>query len=225
MERKAVEVLLALRRFVGVPLPGTGWRVRGFLPGAGVVRVRLGDGAGRKVEVELPYRPGVAPASLGSWWYVGALRGAAQWVAEGGAAGVVGADELAAAGVLPEAVEVTADDGLDYVVADLVGDPYWHAPAGTVAPDLYRLTGFDLRERGVVRLYLDLPDRGTVGIDVATAEPAGADGAEPGALRPVGWWASTKIIALLNAPESLEALRVAATDPHCDAVYDATAWA
>ncbi|MER5502596.1 hypothetical protein ABT096_36140 [Streptomyces sp. NPDC002561] len=89
-------------------------------------------------------------------------------------------------------VEVTADDGLDYVVADLVGDPYGHAPAAAVAPDLYHLVGFDTRHHGVVRLYCALPERGFIGIDVGTTDP------ESGTFRPVGWWASTKLIALLT---------------------------
>ncbi|MEU8619435.1 hypothetical protein [Streptomyces sp. NPDC048623] len=222
MEREATEILLALRRFVAAPVPGTAWRLRAFLPGSGLIRVRLEDDASRAVLIELPHHPGAAPASLGSWWYVGALRDAARWAADNTEAGVLDLDALTAAGVLPDAVEVTADDGLDYVVADLVGDPYWHAPAATVAPDLYHLVGFDTRHHGVVRLYCALPERGVIGIDVGTTDP------ESGAFRPVGWWAATKLIALLNpeAPESLEALRVPeAEDPHCNAVYDATAWA
>ncbi|MEU4065900.1 hypothetical protein AB0F25_26365 [Streptomyces wedmorensis] len=221
MERQATEILLALRRFVAAPIPGTAWRLRAFLPASGVIRVRLEDDTSRTVLIELPHRPGAAPASLGSWWYVGALRDAARWAVDSTEVDVFDLDTLTAAGVLPDGVEVTVDDGLDYVVADLVGDPYWHASQATVAPDLYHLVGFDTRHHGVVRLYCALPERGVIGIDVGTTDP------ESGAMRPVGWWASTKLIALLNpeAPESLEALRVpAAEDPHCDAVYDATVW-
>ncbi|MFF5634920.1 hypothetical protein [Streptomyces sp. NPDC012825] len=170
--------------------------------------------------IELPHRPGAAPTSLGSWWYVGALRDAARWAADNATTDVLTLAGLTATGVLPDEVEITWDDGLDYVVADLVGDPYWHDPAATVAPDLYHLVGFDTRDRGVVRLYLALPARGTIGMDVATADPKSRKS------RPVGWWASTKLIALLNpdASESLEALRVpGAVGPHCGGVYDATA--
>ncbi|AJF67733.1 hypothetical protein [Streptomyces vietnamensis] len=222
MERDAGEILLALRRFIAAPILGTAWRLRAFLPASGLIRVRLEDDTPRTVLIELPHRPGAAPASLGSWWYVGALRDAARWAADSTEADVLDLDTLTAAGVLPDAVEVTLDDALDYVVADLVGDPYWHDYAATVAPDLYRLVGFDTRDRGVVRLYLALPERGTIGIDVGTTD------SESGESRPVGWWASTKLIALLNpdAPESLEALRVPGVlDSHCDGVYDATAWA
>ncbi|MEU8765306.1 hypothetical protein, partial [Streptomyces sp. NPDC048659] len=153
LEREATEILLALRRFVAAPVPGTSWRLRAFLPASELIRVRLEDDVSRAVLIELPHNPEAAPASLGSWWYVGALRAAARWAADNTEAGVLDLGTLTAAGVLPDAVEVTADDGLDYVVADLVGDPYWHAPAATVAPDLYYLVGFDTRQHGVVRLY------------------------------------------------------------------------
>ncbi len=222
MGRGVTEILLALRRFIAAPVPGTAWRLRAFLPASGFIRVRLEDDTSRTVLIELPHRPGAAPTSLGSWWYVGALRDAARWAADNTTTDVFTLDRLTAAGVLPDEVEITWDDGLDYVVADLVGDPYWHDPAATVAPDLYHLVGFDTRGRGVVRLYLALPERGTIGIDVATADPESRES------RPVGWWASTKLIALLNpdASESLEALRIpGAIDPHCGGVYDATAWA
>ncbi|WP_405861923.1 hypothetical protein OG361_40845 [Streptomyces sp. NBC_00090] len=220
MDRDTTDILLALRRFIAAPIPGTAWRLRTFLPEPGLIRVRLEDATTRSVQIELPHRAGEVPATHGSWWYVGALRRAARW-ADDTQADVLTAEDLAMAGVLPDEVEVTEDDGLDYVVADLVGDPYWHEPPAGAAPDLYRLAGFDARDHGVVRLYLALPDRGTIGIDVATTD------SESGAARPVGWWASTKLIALLNpdAPESLADLRAPdADDPYCDAVYDATAW-
>ncbi|MFF5454777.1 hypothetical protein ACFY40_26635 [Streptomyces sp. NPDC012950] len=221
MEREATEILLALRRLVAAPVPGAFWRLRAFLPVSELIRVRLEDDVSRAVLIELPHRPGVAPTSLGFWWYVGGLRGAARWVADNTEAGALDLGTFTAAGVLPAVVEVTTDDGLDYVVADLFGDPYWHAPAATVAPDLYHLVGFDTRHHGVARLYCALPERGFIEIDVGTTDP------ESGAFRPVGWRASTKLIALLNreASESLDALRVPeAEDPYCNAVYDATSW-
>ncbi|MET8969192.1 hypothetical protein [Streptomyces hydrogenans] len=108
------------------------------------------------------------------------MRDAARWAADNTATGGLTLDSLTAAGVLPDEVEITWDDGLDYVVAALVGDPYWHDPAATVAPDLYHLVGFDTRDRGVVRLYPTSPERGTIGSDVATADP------KPGERRPLG---------------------------------------
>ncbi|MEU2251262.1 hypothetical protein [Streptomyces sp. NPDC019224] len=220
MAQDTAEILLALRRYVPAPIPGTAWQLRAVLPEAGLIRFRLKDGTSRSIQIELPHRPGAAPASYGSWWYVGALRRAVHW-ADSSGADVLTLEALDAAGVLPDAVEVTEDDGLDYVVADLAGDPYWHEPTAGVAPELYRLIGFDTRDRGVVRLYLELPGRETAGIDVDTIA------SRSGELRPVGWWASTKLIALLNpdAPENLADLRVPGVDdPYCDVVYDATAW-
>lgn len=160
-----------LRWLAAAPVPGASWRLRAFLPASGLIRVRLEDDVFRAVLIELPRRPGVAPTSLGFWWYVGALRGAARWVADNTEAGALDLDTFTAAGVLPDVVEITADDGLDYVVADLVGDPYRHAPAATVAPDLYHIVGFDTRHHGVVRLYCALPERGFIGIDVGTTDP------------------------------------------------------
>ncbi|MET9606719.1 hypothetical protein ABZZ17_16830 [Streptomyces sp. NPDC006512] len=120
--------------------------------------------------------------------------------------------------VVPEAAEVTLDDGIDYLIADLVGDAFWHDATPSAAPELYALTGFD-HHPGAVRIYLDHEGR-TIGVDLPLSDN--------GTLRPVRWWASTKFIALLypDEPTPLAAHETHDThDPRCEAVYDLTGWA
>ncbi|MEU9030690.1 hypothetical protein AB0D46_24850 [Streptomyces sp. NPDC048383] len=120
--------------------------------------------------------------------------------------------------IVADQVEVTLDDGIDYLIADLAGDPLWQNQPPTIDPNLYILAGFDHCHLDIVRVYLD-HDHRTIGIDLAdtTREP-----------RTVGWWASTKLAALLR-PEDTTTLAAhqvhAATDPLCDAIYDLTPWA
>ncbi|MEU8437269.1 hypothetical protein AB0F18_31105 [Streptomyces sp. NPDC029216] len=224
MDDHFTEALLVLRRFIGVPLPATDWRIRAMTrPDGERIRVRLGDTAGRSVLVDLPTSRG---RERGTWWYVGALRHTAVGLATGTVPveavqqgdPYVDVAELVGS-VVPEAAEVTLDDGIDYLIADLAGDPLWHAATPSVAPELYVLTGFDHHAPGVVRVYLDHEGR-TIAVDLPLSDD--------GALRPVQWWVSAKLVALLH-PEEPTTLAVhqnhSAQDPLCEAVYDLTDWA
>ncbi|MFF4580520.1 hypothetical protein ACFY15_19335 [Streptomyces sp. NPDC001373] len=224
MDDHFTEVLLVLRRFVGVPVPATDWRIRALVrPDGERIRVRLADTAGRNVLVDLPTSFG---RERGSWWYVGALRRTAGGLAGGTVSvaaerqGIPYVDVAELVGsVVPEAAEITLDDGIDYLVADLAGDPLWHGATPSAAPELYVLAGFDHHHPGVVRVYLDHEGR-TIGVDLPLTDH--------GTLPPVQWWASTKLIALLHPeePATLAAHRTHdALDPFCEAVYDLTNWA
>ncbi|MFF5705684.1 hypothetical protein ACFY7H_24845 [Streptomyces sp. NPDC012794] len=89
------------------------------------------------------------------------------------------------------------------------------------------LPGTDWRIRAMVRpdpdtvrVYLAHGNR-TLGIDLAVRDDTGTP-------RTVGWWAASKLIALLRPeePTTLAAHRVHdARDPLCEAVYDLTNWA
>ncbi|MFJ8016983.1 hypothetical protein [Streptomyces sp. NPDC096339] len=223
MDDHFTDTLLVLRRFIGVPLPATDWRVRAMVrPDADRIRIRLADTAGRAVLVDLPTGHG---REHGTWWYAGALRHTAAWLTENpmppaGEQGLPYVDVAPLIGsVVPDGGEVTLDDAIDYLIADLSGDPLWKGEPPSVAPDLYVLAGFDHRRPGIVRVYLDHQNR-TIGIDLPIAND--------GTPRPVQWWASAKLIALLHPeePTTLAAHRVhGAPDPLCEAVYDLTRWA
>jgi len=222
-------VLLVLRRFVAVPIDGTDYCVQAaYRWDAGGYRVRLVSPSAASFVVDLPNR-WPDGQRVADWWYVGAVRHVAQRAWSDGltttrpdeSLPVADAAALAAEGRLSPEIEVTPQDALDYVVADFVGDPLWHDAPASAAPDLYRLVGFDLRTPAVLRLYLEC-GYGTIGVDLAVFD----EDAQPP--RSVGWWASTKLIAILNPDdhETLPAHRVeGAKDPLCDAVYDLTRWA
>ncbi|MFF5707265.1 hypothetical protein ACFY7H_32975 [Streptomyces sp. NPDC012794] len=74
--------------------------------------------------------------------------------------------------VVPEAAEVTLDDGIDYLIADLAGDPLWQNSPPSIDPDLYVLTGFDHHRPDTVRVYL-AHDNHTIGIDLAVRDDTG----------------------------------------------------
>lgn len=223
--------LLALRRYVAAPLPGTALRLCGFVhPGRGRVRLYLAERADAEgpavTAVDVPTRlPGGTPRP--PWWYVGLLRelapllgGSADAPADPFCGRAVDAGPLLAAGLLPDEAGADGDDALDYVIADLVGDPLWAEARATVAPELYTLTGFVRSAPGAVRVYLGHDGR-VIGVDLATC---GGDGTP----RMPGWWASAKLLAILNPGDAatLEAHRAAdRPDPYCEAVYDLTAWA
>ncbi|WP_406204751.1 hypothetical protein OH807_29405 [Kitasatospora sp. NBC_01560] len=228
--------LLALRRYVAAPLPGTALRLCGFVhSGRGRVRLYLSeraDAAGpAATAVDLPTRlPGGTPRP--PWWYVGLLRELALLLGGSGGASPPGAPAdpfcgraldagpLLAAGLLPDEAGADGDDALDYVIADLVGDPLWSEARATVAPELYTVTGFVRPAPGAVRVYLGHDGR-TIGVDLATS---GADGTP----RIPGWWAAAKLVAILNPMDAptLEARRATdRPDPYCEAVYDLTTWA
>ncbi|WP_055495233.1 hypothetical protein [Streptomyces sp. TP-A0356] len=223
------DVLLALRRFIGVPIPHTRLRMRGFVGEGEGLRLRLEDPERRHVMLTLPTRRPNEAVPIATWWYVGTLRHAAQWAetngrlsSEGHEAKVLDGETLIADGVIPAASETTTDDSLDYVIGDLLADPAWpnrHSPA----PELYQLIGFDLMTEERVRAYLELPySPRTIGIDLAVVDE------ETGMPRSTGWWASTKLNAILtpDEPTALAAHLVPdAEDPNCDAVYDLTHWA
>jgi hypothetical protein len=222
-------VLLTLRRFIGVPLPGTDYYLQAAYPaGPSSYRVRLVSGSSGGLVVVLP-RTLPDGEEVGTWWYAGALRATARLAQRGGLAGfpykhghpVVDVAQLLERGEVSQDIEVTATDALDYVVGDLIGDPLWHDAAASAAPDLYRLVGFDLRTPAVVRVYLARGDR-VIGVDLPVRDD------ESGQPRMVGWWASTKVIAILNpdAPETLAVHRVhGLTDEVCDEIYDLNRWA
>ncbi|MEV7617563.1 hypothetical protein [Streptomyces sp. NPDC089799] len=224
MDEHFTDALLMLRRFIGVPLPGTDWRIRAMVrPGADRIRVRLAGTGDQAVAVDLPTRYG---REHGTWWYVGALRHTAVWLTgqtipsspAGGFPHVDVADLVGT--VVPEGTEVTLDDGIDYLIADLAGDPLWQNALPSVDAELYVLAGFDHHRPDTVRVYLAHEDR-IIGVDLAVRYDTGAP-------RTVGWWASTKLIALLRPeePTTLAAHRVPdARDPLCEAVYDLTNWA
>ncbi|MEU0271885.1 hypothetical protein [Streptomyces sp. NPDC006307] len=222
-------VLLTLRRFIGVPLPGTDYYLHAAYPaGEASYRVHLVSASSDSLVVVLP-RTSPGGEEIGTWWYTGALRATARLAQRGGLSGfpyehghaVIDVEDLVVRGEVSQDIEVTASDALDYVVGDLVGDPLWHGAAASAAPDLYRLVGFDLRTPAVVRVYLARGDR-VIGVDLAVRDD------ESGQPRMVGWWASAKVIAILNpdAPETLAAHRVhVMRDPVCEEIYDLTRWA
>jgi hypothetical protein len=223
------DVLLALRRFIGVPVPDTRLRLRGFVRTGEALQLRLADPERRHLRLLLPTSRPDEAAPIPTWWYVGAVRHAARWAVangrfspEGDEAQVVDGESLIADGVIPAAIEATADDSLDYVVGDLLADPAWHSQHSP-APELYQLVGFDLIAEDRVRVYLALPYAPrTIGIDLAVVDE------ETGRPRSTGWWASTKLNAILtpDEPTTLAAHRVPeAQDTNCDAVYDLTRWA
>ncbi|MEU5404300.1 hypothetical protein ABZ348_34015 [Streptomyces sp. NPDC005963] len=235
MEVLSSRVLLALRPFIGVPLPGTAWYVHGAHPlGDTVFRVRLhnpdhsAEPAGSLL-VDLPL-PVSAAEDRGWWWYVvGALRRITHLISEAGLPLTYRDDGVAlvdAAAVLeregfPDEPEVTLEDGVAYVISDLCRDALWHEAPASAAPSLYRIVGFDLRPSGALRVYLSHQNR-VIGVDLAVRD------SETGQPRTVGWWASTKLTALLRPddPASLAAHKVSDTgDPVCEAVYDLTRWA
>lgn len=222
-------VLLTLRRFIGAPLPGTDYYINAAHPvGGNHYRVRLASSTSGPLTMDLPQR-WADGEQIGTWWYVGALRRTAQMASDGSLPDirddsgqrVVDVGHLVEAGKLSKDSAVTGQDSLDYVIADLAGDPLWHDAAASIDTDLYCLTGFDLRTPSVLRVYL-LYCRGTIGVDLALHD------ADTGRHRNVGWWASAKLIAILN-PDDHETLAVhrvhVVVDPACDAVYDLTRWA
>ncbi|WP_030559241.1 hypothetical protein [Streptomyces aureocirculatus] len=229
MDDFPARVLLTLRRFIGTPLPGTDYYIRAaHRTGSDRFRVHLASSTVDPLLVDLPER-WPDGQQIGDWWYVGALRHVAQRALaedlshtrsdEG--LRVVDIAGLEAAGLLTRKSEVTAQDALDYVIADLVGDLLWHGAAASAAPGLYHLVGFNLRTPAVLRVYPTC-DYGTVGVDVALYDD------DTRQLRNVGWWASAKLMAVLNPDdrETLPAHRVdEAADPLCDAVYDLPGWA
>ncbi|GHG60260.1 hypothetical protein [Streptomyces griseocarneus] len=209
-------------------MPGTELYVRGLRPAGNSIRLRLGDSQSGSLLVDLPTRRAESDEWIATWWYVGALRDITRWATDpqttAGAYAepeVIDAATPAEAGVLPHDAEVTGADSLDYVLGDLADDPLWHGAAGSAAPDLYRMVGFDAHSPGIVRVYL-VGDGRTIGVDLATRDTKTA---EP---RSVGWWASTKLIALLN-PDDEQTLaahhRDDTDDPCCEAVYDLAEWA
>ncbi|MFI9616532.1 hypothetical protein ACIHCM_33455 [Streptomyces sp. NPDC052023] len=148
MEDFFSRVLLALRRFIGVPLPGTAWYLYGAHPlGNTVFRVWL-NGPGHPAEragsllVDLPL-PASASEERGWWWYVGALRRITRLISETGSAlaygddGVVVVVDVGAVleqETFPDEPEVTLEDGVDYLIGDLGGDALWHeTPASASA--------------------------------------------------------------------------------------------
>ncbi|WP_225827119.1 hypothetical protein [Streptomyces naphthomycinicus] len=224
-----IDVLLALRRFIGVPVPDTRLRLRGLVRAGEVLRLRLTDPERREMTLVLPVRRPNEASPIATWWYVGALRHAARWAEANGRlsragqqAQVLDGETLIADGVIPVAAETTADDSLDYVIGDLLADPAWHGQHSP-APELYQLIGFDLMAEDRLRVYLDLPYAPrTIGVDLAVVDE---DSGKP---RSTGWWASTKLNAILtpDEPTTLAVHLVPdARDPNCDAVYDLTHWA
>ncbi|MFI1768993.1 hypothetical protein ACH41H_44145 [Streptomyces sp. NPDC020800] len=223
-----IDVLLALRRFIGVPVPDTRLRLRGFVRSGDGLRLRLADPEGRQLTLVLPVRRSNEAVPIATWWYVGAVRHAARWaeingrLSREGHQAVIDGETLIADGVIPAAAETTADDSLDYVIGDLLADPAWHSQHSP-APELYQLIGFDLMTEDRVRLYLELPyTPRTVGVDLAVVDE------ETGRPRSTGWWASAKLNAILtpDEPATLAAhLVLDAHDPNCDTVYNLTRWA
>ncbi|MFD4828997.1 hypothetical protein ACFWPV_03925 [Streptomyces uncialis] len=234
MEDFSSRVMLALRRFIGVPLPGTAWYIHGAHPlGDTVFRVRL-HSPGHPAEpagsllVDFPL-PASAAEDRGWWWHVGALRRITRLIPETRIPLAYGEDGVAvvdAAAVLeeerfPDEPEVTLEDGVDYVIGDLCGDTLWHEAPASAVPDLYRMVGFDLLTSSTLRVYLSHHSR-VIGVDLAVRD------SETGRLRNVGWWASAKLMTLLRPddPDSLAVHQVPDTeDPACEAVYDLTRWA
>ncbi|MEV5383625.1 hypothetical protein [Streptomyces sp. NPDC052721] len=223
------DVLLALRRFIGVPVPDTRLRLRGFVRSGDILRLRLADPERRQLVLTLPVLQPNEAVPMPTWWYVGALRHAARWAEttgrlspEGHEAQVFDGETLIAEGVIPAATETTADDSLDYVIGDLLADPAWHSKHSP-APELYQLIGFDLMTEDRIRVYLEIPYSGrTIGVDLAVVDD------EAGEPRSTGWWASAKLNAILtpDEPTTLAAHQVPdAYDPNCDTVYDLTRWA
>ncbi|MEU9983537.1 hypothetical protein [Streptomyces sp. NPDC050856] len=230
MDDFSTRVLLTLRRFIGVPLPGTDYYIHAAFPLGSCYRVRVENSADGSLDIDLPKRLSDGE-QVGTWWCVGVLRrvvrmaydGDLGYASEGDGDGrrVIDVSTLVSAGDLPRDADVTAQDTLDYVISDLAGDPLWHDAAASAAPDLYQLVGFDLRTPTVVRVYLSNDNR-TIGVDLALYD------SETGLPRNVGWWASAKLIAILN-PDDHETLAVhrvqVAVDPVCDAIYDLSRWA
>lgn len=216
--------LLALRRFIGATIPHTELRMRGLLRVSdSKIRVLLGGEGVRQWSIDLPVSTADGSEKVAPWWYVTALRDIATWIWGHGDATldseVVDAEYLLSQGVISRDIGSNLDDALDFVIADLVGDPLWHDATASVAPEIYTLVGFRIVGERSVRTYLRY-GAGVVGIGFSVV-----DGAS-GSPRSTGWWASTKLVAILRDEATLEAHRVPdAEDAYCDAVYDLTRWA
>ncbi|MFJ4778154.1 hypothetical protein [Streptomyces sp. NPDC088762] len=139
MDDHFTHALLVLRRFIGVPLPATDWRIRAMVrPDGEHIRIRLADTAGRSVLVGLPTRYG---REHGSWWYAGALRHTAAWLTSdtipvAGNESIPHVDVAGLVGsVVPETAEVTLDDGIDLPLTDdgTLRPPQWWASAKLIA--------------------------------------------------------------------------------------------
>ncbi|WP_225849909.1 hypothetical protein [Streptomyces sp. HPF1205] len=216
--------LLALRRFIGVPLPGTELRVHGLisLPES-AIRVLLGTQGAAQRPVDLPLHRGDGPEKFPPWWYVTAIRDVAVWMSGRNDADAepeaLEAEFLFSRRIVSEEISPTLDDALDFVIADLVGDPLWHDAAASIAPEIYTLVGFRLLNENSVRVYLRY-DAEVIGVGLSVLDRTS------GHPRSTGWWASTKVVAILRDAATLAAHVVpAADDPYCDAVYDLTRWA
>jgi hypothetical protein len=73
--------LLALRRFIGVPLPGTELRIHGLISLAeSGIRVLLGTEGMEQRPVDLPLFPVGGFEKFPPWWYVTAIRDVAVWM-------------------------------------------------------------------------------------------------------------------------------------------------
>ncbi|MFZ3492378.1 hypothetical protein ACODT5_03905 [Streptomyces sp. 5.8] len=138
MDAHFPHALLTLRRFIGVPLPATDWRIRAMLrQDPDRIRVRLADSAGRSVTVDLPTRYG---REHGTWWYAGALRHTAAWLTPDtipptGEDGLPYVDVATLVGtVVSETAEITMDDGIDYLIADLAATRCGRAPSPRSTP-------------------------------------------------------------------------------------------
>ncbi|MEE4545669.1 hypothetical protein V2S66_27340 [Streptomyces sp. V4-01] len=222
MNAHSTRVLLALRRFVAAPIPPSRLRVRGVLPAPeSHVRVML-HGQGN-ITVDLPiWRPDRSDR-YAPMWYVSALRELADAVQSGrmenpGTEPVKG-DALIAQGVIGAEIATTEDEAVDFIVGDLAGDPLWHDAAGSIEPDVYTLAGFQQIDEKVVRVYVHHAGR-VIGLDLAAQNRKATGPRSP------GWWASTKIVAILRDEATLAAHRSTGTDdPFCDALFDLTRWA
>jgi hypothetical protein len=190
------------------------------------IRVFLGTGDAGSFTVDLPVQHRVETGAYSPWWYVGAVRQVATWISEQKSpedipedGGAVDADYLFAHGIVGDQTEVSPDDALDFVVADMAGDPLWNNGEASVEPDVYVLVGFRRLDADRVRIYLRHGERIT-GIDLATVDR------ESGHPRVPGWWASTKVVAILRDAETLAVhASPTAEDPYCDRVHDLTTWA
>lgn len=227
MDKHFARVLLALRRFIAVPLPGTPYRIRGLIRIDNErIRVKLVGEENTEgfISLDLPVCQPGSDEQFGMWWYVAALRRFAlhaRDTSQGNLAGrVIDGVDLLASGILLPDGEVSPDDSVDYIIADLVGDPLWYEAAASAYPELYELAGFDLRSRDTLRVYLLYKGR-AIGVDLATVD------SESGAPRSVNWWAATKLVSAISPEDStlLAHEEHGAEDPHCQAVYDLTNWA
>lgn len=222
MNAHSTRVLLALRRFVAAPIPPSQLRVRGVLPDP-EAHVRVILRGHEEITIDFPIWLPDHSERYAPMWYVSALRELAEAVESGRINDFQGvsikAETLMEQGIINPQITTSDDDAMDFIVGDLAGDPLWHDAAGSIEADVYTLAGFQQMDEKVVRVYVHSAGR-VIGLDLAVQNRKGTGPRSP------GWWASTKVVAILRDEATLAAHRITGSDDaFCDALFDLTRWA